>query len=323
MPVHQHGNQFLTRGISAVAVAVGRLQKRLNILFPNQIAQRIELIVGKMFARQQHGDRIGHRTVVLLFFNKHVKVVETVGIEQAQAREMAFETQLFWRCRQKQNTRDALRQLFNRHVLAAWGVFAPDQMVRFIDDQQIPLGIAKMLKALLATTHKVEGANHQLLGFERVLSVVLGFGITLVIEQGKTQVKAAQHFNQPLVLQGFRHHDQHTFRGTRQQLLVQNHARFDGFTQAHFIRQQYARCVTTTHVVSDVELMGNQAGALSAQAAPRHTVLLALELTRAIAQGEAVHTVNLTGEQAILWLAEHQTAIEHHLAQHNVCFIGI
>ncbi|MNE96364.1 hypothetical protein D3C80_1945590 [compost metagenome] len=69
--------------------------------------------------------------------------------------------------------------------------------------------------------------------------------------------------------------------------------------------------------------MRNQAGALSAQAAPRHAVLFALELARAIAQCEAVHTVNLAGEQAILRLAEHQTAIEHHFAQHDVCFIGV
>ncbi len=69
--------------------------------------------------------------------------------------------------------------------------------------------------------------------------------------------------------------------------------------------------------------MGDQAGTLTAQAAPRHTVLFALELTRAVAQREAIHTVNLTGEQAILWLAKYQFAVEQHFAQHDIGLFGI
>ncbi|MNP04826.1 hypothetical protein D3C76_967570 [compost metagenome] len=68
--------------------------------------------------------------------------------------------------------------------------------------------------------------------------------------------------------------------------------------------------MTATNVVGDVQLVRDQAGALTAQAAPRHTVLLALELTRAIAQGKTVHAVNLTGEQTVLRLAKHQAAVE-------------
>ena len=81
--------------------------------------------------------------------------------------------------------------------------------------------------------------------------------------------------------------------------------------------------MAAANVMGDVELMGNQAGALAAQTAPRHAVLLALELARTVAQREAIHAVDLTGEQAILRLAEDQFAVEQHFAQHDARLFGI
>ncbi|EFE07530.1 hypothetical protein CIT292_09417 [Citrobacter youngae ATCC 29220] len=75
--------------------------------------------------------------------------------------------------------------------------------------------------------------------------------------------------------------------------------------------------------MGDVELVGDQAGSLTAQTAPRHTVLFALKFTRAIAQREAVHTVNLAGKQAILWFTEDQFAVEQHFTQRYTGFFGI
>ena len=72
--------------------------------------------------------------------------------------------------------------------------------MRFIDDQQIPFGVTQMLQALFTATGKVQRADDQLFGFKRVVGVVLRFCITLIIKQGKTQVEATQHFDQPLVL---------------------------------------------------------------------------------------------------------------------------
>ena len=81
--------------------------------------------------------------------------------------------------------------------------------------------------------------------------------------------------------------------------------------------------MAAANVVSDIQLMRDQAGALAAQAAPRHAVLFTLELTRAIAQGEAIHTVDLPGKQAVLRLTEHQFAVEQHFTQGDVGFLGI
>ena len=57
-----------------------------------------------------------------------------------------------------------------------------------------------MFQTLFATTGKIQRANNQLFGVERVVSIVLSFGITLIIKQSKAQVETAQHFYQPLML---------------------------------------------------------------------------------------------------------------------------
>ncbi len=228
--IHQHGDQLLTRGFSTLTIAVGSLQQRLDILFANQLAQSVQLLVGEVLARQQQGNGVGYRAVIVLLFDKEREVMEAVWIQQTQTRKVALQTQLFRGSGQQQHSRYALGQLFNRHVLTARRIFAPDQVMGFVDHHDVPLGVAQMLQALFATANKVQGADHQLFGFERVIRIVLGFGVALIVKQGETQVKAAQHLHQPLVLQGFRHHNQHALGCAGKQLLMQNHARFDGFT---------------------------------------------------------------------------------------------
>ncbi|XPE56702.1 hypothetical protein ACNKHW_00360 [Shigella flexneri] len=95
---------------------------------------------------------------------------------------------------------------------------------------------------------------------------MLCFGITLVIEQRKTQVEAAQHFHQPLVLEAFRTTIR-TRRHASEQLLMDDHPGFNGFTQTHFVRQQNTRRVAATDFMGNNELMRDQAGADAAQAA--------------------------------------------------------
>ncbi len=152
---------------------------------------------------------------------------------------------------------------------------------------------------------------------------MLGFGIAIVIKQRETQIEAAQHFHQPLVLQGFRHHDQDAFGRARQQLLMNNHTGFDGFPQTHFVRQQHARRMATAHIIGDMQLMRDQVRPLAAQAAPRHPVLFALIATGAKTQGKAIHTVDLPGKQAVLRFTEHQFAVEKDFTQGDIRFLGV
>ena len=153
-----------------------------------------------MRARQQQRHGVRHRAIVLLFFDKLREIVEAVRVQQTQTREVALHTELFRRRGQQQYARHAFGQLFNRLIFAARRVFAPDQVMSFIHHQQIPLGVAQMLKALLVAAHKIQRADNQLFSIERVVGFMLGFGVTLVVKQREAQVEAAQHLHQPLVL---------------------------------------------------------------------------------------------------------------------------
>ena len=153
--VHQHRDQLLARGLSVFAIAVGSLQQRLDILLADQIAKGIEFAIAQRVARQQQGDGIGDRAVVLLFFNKLGKIVEAVWIQQTQTRKVALHPQLFRRRGQQQDARHALGQLFNGLIFTARRLFAPHQVVRFVDHHQVPFGVAQMLQALFAAAHEV------------------------------------------------------------------------------------------------------------------------------------------------------------------------
>ena len=321
--IHQHGDQLFARVEFTVAFAVSDLQQRLDILLAHQIVDDVHLFLRDRFVGQQRGDRVGDRTEVLLLFDKLREVVEAIGIEQTQTGEVTLHSQLFRRRGQQQHAGDLLRQPFDNRIFAARLAFAPGEMVRFVDHHQIPLRLRQQLKALLVAAHEIERANNQLFGLESVVAVVLRFGVAVVVEQREVEVEAAQHLDQPLMLQSFRHDDQHALGAPGQQLLLDNHAGFDGFAEAHFVRQQHARRMAAAHVVGDMQLVRDQVGAHAAQTAYRQTILRALIFARAIAQGEAIHTIELASEQAILGFAEHQLAVEHHFTQHHLAFIRI
>ncbi len=87
---------------------------------------------------------------------------------------------------------------------------------------------------------------------------MLRFGVAVVVKQRKAQVEAAQHLNKPLMLQGFRHHDKYALGTASQQLLLDDHPGFNGFTQANFIGQQHARRMAAAHIMGDVQLVRDQ-----------------------------------------------------------------
>lgn len=94
MAVHQHVDQLFTRRSRIIAVAVRGLKQRLNILLADKIAEDVKFIIRETITGQQQRDGVRHRTIVFLLFNKLLKIVETVRIEQAQTGEVALKTQL-------------------------------------------------------------------------------------------------------------------------------------------------------------------------------------------------------------------------------------
>ena len=111
----------------------------------------------------------------------------------------------------------------------------------FIDHQQVPVGCCGlMLGQLHRCREKSRTAQYQLFTVKgvEILLLLPQCLIALLIKQGKPQVKAPQHFNQPLMQQGGAVLQSNTrlARGG-EQLLVQNHTGFNGFAKADFIGQ--------------------------------------------------------------------------------------
>ena len=78
-----------------------------------------------------------------------------------------------------------------------------------------------------------------------------------------------------------------------------------------------------THFISNVQLVGDQTGTHTAQATKFQAELFALVFAGAKTQRKTVHTVNLTGKQAILRFAKRQFAVEQHFTHGDTGFLGV
>ncbi len=187
----------------------------------------------------------------------------------------------------------------------------------FVDDQQIPFGFQQLLEAAALLAQEVEAADHQLFGFEGVFRIGKGLDAALLVKQGEVQVETAQHFDQPLVLERFGQQDEHAMGAAGEQLLMNDHARFNGLAETHLVGQQYARGITVTYFMGDIELVRDQADPATGQTAGRIATTFVLVDQRFVAQGKAGHPVDLAGEQAILWLVELDEVVEKHFLEGN------
>ena len=247
-----------------------------------------------------HG--FGHRAVLAAFGAEGLQVVETGRVEQAQTGEVAVLAELFRSGGEQQHAGDDLGQLLDQRVFGAGLLRVPDQVVGFVDHQQVPAGGEQRVLGLVVVLQPLQGDQRQLAVLEGVAGVA--FHETLGVEQGDVEVEAPAHFHQPLVLQVFRHQDQYAAGATGEQLAMNHQAGFDGLAQTHFVGQQYARGDTVSHFTGDVQLVGNRLGARAAQAPEGRLQQAAVVFQAVVAQGEPGQRVDLAGEQAVAGQAE-------------------
>ncbi len=240
---------------------------------------------------------LGHRAIVFAFGAEGGQVVETVRIQQAQARKVAVLAQLFRGGSEQQHAGDYASQLFYQTVLGADVVFVPHQVVRFVDHQQVPVGIKQRGLGLGIVHQPFQGNQRQLAVFERVAGVA--FDKALFVEQRHFQVEAATHLDQPLVLQVFRDYDQYTVGAATEQLAVNHQACFDGFTQAHFVGQQNPWGDTVSDFTGNVQLVRDRLRTHATQAPQRRLQLTAGVFEGVVAQREPGQRVDLPGKQAV------------------------
>src|SRR5690606_27197634 len=106
--------------------------------------------------------RLGHRAIVVALGAERGQVVETVGVEQAQACEVAVLAQLLGGGGQQQYAGDDLGQLLDQRVLRADLVFVPHQVVRLVDHQQVPAGGEQRVLGLFILGQPLQRHQRQL-----------------------------------------------------------------------------------------------------------------------------------------------------------------
>ncbi|MDT4791933.1 hypothetical protein FQZ97_243870 [compost metagenome] len=247
-----------------------------------------------------HG--FGDRAVLAAFVAEGFQVVETVRIEQAQAREVAVQAKLFRRRGEQQDARDHLGQLFDQLIFAAGLFRMPDQVMGLVHHQQVPAGGEQGILGALVFPQPFQRHQGELAVLEGVAGVA--FDEALAVEQRDFQVEAPAHFHQPLVLQVFRHQDQHAAGAAGEQLAMDHQAGLDGLAQAHFVGEQDARGDAVGHFAGDVQLVGDRLGAGAAKAPEGRLQQAGAVFQGVVAQAEPGQRVDLPGEQAVAGEAE-------------------
>ena len=136
----------------------------------------------------------------------------------------------------------------------------------FVDYQHVPIGLLYVVRDLVVLEQELQRNQRQLFFLK---GIIFCASAAIRIEESKLQVKAAAHLYQPLVLQVFRYHNQSTANAARLQLAVQYQTCFDGFTQPHFIGEQYAWRHAVSDIPSDMQLMADRLRTHASQAKQR------------------------------------------------------
>ena len=229
---------------------------------------------------------------------------------------MTLDAELFGRGRQQQ-------QAWNRSgksldaIVSRRGMFRrPLEMVGFVDDQQVPISGAGLLVSVRMVDQKAKAGQNELCGFKRIgLARGFEFFADLIVEDGKPQVEATQHLDQPLMDQVRRHHDECPIDAAVQQEPVQDQTGLDSFAKPHFIGQQNARRVTAGYFVGDVKLVPQQLDARPHQAEYGGNPMAVLMTEGVAAQAKAARFVDLPGKQPVERAVELHEAVQIDLVQ--------
>ena len=89
-------------------------------------------------ARMQAAYQLADRFVMFFLGEIACEIIVTMGVEQTQAREMTFHTELFGGCGQQQQRGYAFGEGRNRDIGRARGGGCPGQVMGFVDHHQIP-----------------------------------------------------------------------------------------------------------------------------------------------------------------------------------------
>jgi hypothetical protein len=202
----------------------------------------------------------GEWAVVGGFVGEVVEVIIAVGVEKAESGEVAFGAELFGGSGEEEEAVGMLGEGIDELVVGAGLLGGPLEVVCFVDDDEVPAGVDGLLGSFWVLAEELDATEDELVIEERVcIKVALFDGLAaFLVEDGGVEVKAAEHFDEPLIDEGFGDEDECAGGAATEEEAVEDEAGFDGFAEADFIGEEDPGGVAGGDGVGDVELMGDE-----------------------------------------------------------------
>ena len=171
--------------------------------------------------------------------------------------------------------------------------------MRFVHDQNIPLGIGGLPEAGGRVRQETDAANDLLIVQEGVLDgfLIVDRTTPFLVEQAHVQIEFAEHFDEPLMHERFRDDDQDPFDLFAHQQAVKDEARFDRFAQSDFVGKQNARRIAFAQFLRDVELMRDEIDSAPDEAQRRRLMMAKVTIQTGLTEFESEVVVPPAVEQ--------------------------
>lgn len=241
------------------------------------------------------GDAVGffdHGGIAAVFVEVAFEVGVAVGIEEAEAGEVAFGAELLGGGGEEEEPGNGAGDGFDEKVGGAGTFGRPFEMVGFVDDDEIPAGVdgGKGKRGMVEEgldTGDDEGQFSEG-GF-------FGGGGGVVVEHGEGEGETAEEFDEPLVDKGVGGEDEDAGDFAGEEEAVEDEAGFDGFAEADFVGEEDAGGVAAADFGGDVKLMGEEVDAPAEESANRGAFDTFAEAMGFEAEVESGEGVNVSG----------------------------
>ena len=267
------------------------------------------VVIGQLGTRDQPAGGGGDVAKLCSLPLELQKVRITVGVEQSQPREMPGVPELLGRCRQQQQPGRAPAQGTDQLVLRTRHLRGPAQMVRLIDNHNVPARLDRELPVPFTAGEKGDTAKDQLL-IEKGIPArrpVDDRGAARLVVNAEPHVESAIELEKPLVDERVRHQDKHARRQAVEVQAMDNQPGLDGLAEPDLISQQDSRDRPIGDFVGDVDLMRDQADTAADQAADWRLPAAAAPTQRLDAQVEQQRLIDVAVLQPVQRLVEGDT----------------
>jgi hypothetical protein len=297
--------QFVDEGLARAGIAAGE-----GVAVVSDAgrfgAEQFAIGGGEWGAIEEAVDGFGDALVVVGFLAVGFEVCVAVGVEQAEAGEVAFGPELLRGGGEQEEARDARGEGLDEGILGAWGEGMPGEVMGLIDDEQIPPGLERLFGPAGLGAEEGEAAEDEL-AIEEGIGIGLGGFDRLAafgVKEAEEQVEAAPEFDKPLVDEAFWNQNQNAGGSPREVESVQDEAGLDGFPQTHLVGQKHPGEESGGDFGGDVDLVGKEVDASAQESADGRLAEGGAEGERLGAEFEKGVFIDLRGEEAFLGFAE-------------------